>query len=443
MNKDIFFTIFYLIALVKSFESLTPCKLEGAQAKKYSCLYEMGLTLVNNRFDWFAIQLKTPPETKEFMKVKDVTNPESKKIAIYGNTIHKELNHFHISKLFYTEIKEKLKEGIKTEEMIEIIEHFNSKIVKIGILNNLVIYEDKKNVLKIFIGLIEALQYLEEKNYIYSGLSTEVIGINDSAEVKIIDFEFVEKKEGLINSNLINSNLAFELRDPVSFNETYKLFPYDESVGVYGLGLTLFQIKHGNLLPFKHEDEREKFVDNLKNGEYLTWKNMDVDFIFLILNCLRFEKTERMSLKRLKEYAELAMNRDHTLVFAENVTLSNKLWLNSNKFPKLIEDHQKQYPEDAQDALLLANIKNGIIADSERKPSNSKFWMIIIIIICVGLGLILILVFLWCKKWASLAEENKEPEKKIELELNKTNNKNEELENKPDEFEVTVESPLV
>ena len=441
MNKNIFFTIFYLIALVKSIDNLTPCKPEGAQAEKYSCYYEMGLALVNNRFDWFAIQLKTPPETKEFMKVKDVTDSESKKIAIHGNTIHKKLNHIHISQLIDTEIKEKINKGIKTEVMIEIIEHFNSKIVRVGILNNLEIYEDKKNVLKIFIGLIEALQYLEEKNYIYSGLSTEVIGINDSAEVKIIDFEFVEKKEDLIDSNLINSNLAYELRDPVLFNETYKLFPYDESVGVYGLGLTLYQIKHGNLLPFEHEDEKNKFVDNLENGEYLTWKNVDVDFIFLILNCLRFDKTERMSLKRLKEYAKLALNRNQTLFFAENVTLSNKLWLNSNKFLNLIEDHQKQYPEDAEDALLLANIKNGIIPDSERKPSISKFW--IIIIICVGLGLILILVYLWCKKGGSLAEESKEPEKKNQLQLSKTNNNNEELENKKDEFEVNVEKPLV
>jgi eukaryotic-like serine/threonine-protein kinase len=173
-----------------------------------------------------------------------VSDSEARASFARGADIELMIDHPNVIKVFNIETN-----GSEPYIIVEYVEGDNLKqwILSKGI-NTL------SKALKVLCPLVDAVNYIHNKNVIHHDIKPENVLISQKGEVKLTDFSLaVQKKKEYISSNKISGSPSYVAPEIIQYKK------YDERVDIYSLGITAYELLSGQL-PYSGKTPQETLL---------------------------------------------------------------------------------------------------------------------------------------------------------------------------------------
>ena len=156
--------------------------------------------------------------------------------------------------------------------------------------------------------MLKSLNYLHSLNIWHRNIKPENFLVSDDANPKIylFNFEFAAIFNGDEKGTQYLGSLEFMAP------EIFKKSPYDSSIDIWSLGITLFVMLTGQF-PFpKYDDDKEKFLDMVSKGQLnfdiLEARKITKEAIELIHKMCKFNSSDRITIAHALQHAWISNN---------------------------------------------------------------------------------------------------------------------------------------
>ena len=234
----------------------------------------------------------------------NTTSFEENKIFQNEASILSNISHPNIVTLYESSTNASLK---KTNGKSKTISFIRTEYLEFGDLFDYVYYPKKgfgENLSRLLMNsIISGIEHTHNTGYVHRDLKTENIMMNSSFNVKIVDFGFATKIEG-INKN--GKHMQY-LGTPVyAAPELHFKVPYNGIANdIFSLGVIMFVLVTG-CLPFRMDIPNDQFYCCIVKGDYeMFWKKqhfkLSESFMQLFNNMIAFDPIQRPSIAEIKE----------------------------------------------------------------------------------------------------------------------------------------------
>lgn len=265
-------------------------------------------------------------ENTRILKVQELEEVESAIGAIHERYVLSKLKHPNIIQLY--------KNFQANGYFFELMEYGKKGTLTDFIGENPVYFENRNKVLKMFVDIVGAVEYMHHEGWMHADLKSENVVIGIGNEVKLIDFD-VSLRLGSRNSR--RGTLFY--MEPELLREDTSTFLFDAPVDVYALGIILYQMAFENELPF-YSDSDEVLLNLIRMQEFTFPINSDLEICYLIHGCLRGDRQERFSVVKLLEIAKQAMENKSPEKLKKTILVSGKKILDKEIFGKVVEKYK-------------------------------------------------------------------------------------------------------
>ena len=195
--------------------------------------------------------------------------------------------------------------SIKSSKKIILIMKYNEN-------GTLLDYANKKGKLdeyeakKIFIQLIDFLEFLHDQSIVHRDLKCENIMLDSNFDIKIVDFGFSRKIEG-------NEKCMLTLCGSLQYAapEIIVRAPYNNSVDLWSAGVILYAITHGTL-PFSSTNQVSLMHQILSSHPEIN-PELSTELRGMIYGLLEKDPTQRITIEQIKKHPWVAKEYDDIL----------------------------------------------------------------------------------------------------------------------------------
>ena len=391
-----------LVVLLLFINSLSPipvtCFEAILQLKNYTCKNPNDSSQESSSA-YFEITSISDPPIDYTLKISIFTLPEERTRLVNTAKLFKTLKNSAIQ----SQIEFK-----KTDTLvIQVFEKFGTILSTQFLKNQSPLLLQNKNKLKLIGSLISRLYYLKEMGFILTNLTSSSFNLDDNFHVKIHDLDSAVQT-GTNNTSMGN----FLYADPSFIVSKALSTKASELIEVYSLGVIIYQLIHSGAFPFWAQNEND-LIPKLKNGNFVIRSSTNYEVVFLIIKCLQIEHSNRLTLKTLHEYLELARKSQRLKILQENFKASNRELSGDSEFKLITQNYQENYGLKLIEGLISA--QGGLLfQQSFTTMKESTLQVLTIALVAYVLILAAVLIICWKQKFGLFAEDidsgNTQPE---------------------------------
>merc|ERR1719427_1415518 len=181
--------------------------------------------------------------------------------------------------------------------------------------NNKLYFKNKQNVLRIFRGMLQGIQYLHQNKYIHADLKDANIVVDENKNPIIIDFDLSIP----INSIEVPRGTPLFMGPELFQGHAIK---YTPAVDIFALGIILYHLTHDDEHPW-HLYSLQTIRQTILNEGLHLEAGLDTEIAYLIAGCLRSQPEDRFSLQKLLDLTDIALNFQNSNTLQYSYTIKN------------------------------------------------------------------------------------------------------------------------
>lgn len=271
----------------------------------------------------------------EITQIREIDSPYISPIRDVGlQTIDGEVYYYIVNKFF---------DGITLEDYIN---HIRNNDLKVG------------EIVSIISKIVKGLEFIHSTNIYHGNISPRNILIDDSFDIRVLDFLITKANKG---ENIRNVDLKYLAPQQISINYT------DFESDFYSVGLILFELMFDKF-PYECSDNDIEMLKNM--DKRIIWK----DYEYLVENKELFEVCKKL-LSRVDKYRNIK-----DIIFDVTSIMYKKAKIKENKEVKKEVVNIENKKEDNKDIskVKVKEKKKTELKSKTKDSSNKKIFIMVI-----------------------------------------------------------------